>query len=322
MTACQSASPPRPVPFSIPPSVTALLSLSRLSLASRPRGESVRTLVSEVNLQLRKGEALGLIGGLGAGKTVLLQSLTGLLPPRIRITGGSALLDPGSPGEIDLSRFPAWRMRRLRRNRIAILCRDAAGQWNPKLTVRQHLRETLDLADLPSDRRAEADWMPTLYEAGLIEPENLLGLYPRQLPGVVLQRFTIAMGLLKGADLWIADEPTSDLDATGEDQILRLLRDLCEKRQFGLLFATHHFGVIGRLAHRVAVLFEGAIVETGEVDAVLRGPAHRYTRALLDCLPALGDRRSRLGEVDRVAERDALDTAGEARNSGETANPG
>jgi ABC-type glutathione transport system ATPase component len=289
------------------PPVSSLLSVSQLSLAIFGPGQPERVVVRDVSCELNRGEVLGFVGGVGAGKSMLLGSLSGLLPPRTRVVCGAAILDPGAGSETSLLRLSARARRGARRTRLALLHRNISDQWNPGLTVRQHLRESLALAGRARDLRREADWMPVLYEVGLIEPESLLGRCPRELPDALLQRFSIAMALMKGADLWIADEPTSALDATGEDQILRLLRELCERHQFGLLAATHHFGVIDRLADRVAVLFEGAIVETGPVGELLRRPRHRYTRALLNCLPRLGEHRPRLGEIDRVAERDAID---------------
>jgi peptide/nickel transport system ATP-binding protein len=266
-------------------------------------------MTRDLSLALRKGEILALAGGPGSGKSTLLRSLTGLLPRGLRFQRGNAILDPGEKTEIDLLRAPAGQMRQLRRTRMALLFHHAAGQWNPRQTIRQHIRETLTLAGNPAELRSEESWRPALYEAGLIEPEALLARLPAALTDPILQRFAIALALLKGADLWIADEPTSGLDATSEDQILRLLRELCARHQIGLLLATDHFGVVNRVADRVAVLFEGAIVETGMAGDVLRQPSHPCTRALLDCLPRLGHRRAKLREMDRVSARESLAVA-------------
>ena len=289
--------------------VSRLLSIDQLTLAIAAPGEPERVVLRDISCHLDRGEVLGLVGGLGAGKSMLMRTLTGQLPAGTHLLRGGAFLDPDGGAGKNIPRLSARDLRDFRRGRLAVLSRDIASQWNPGLTLRQQLRESLALAGKDRERAVEADWIPVLCEAGLIEPESLLRRYPGELPDVILQRFAIAVALLKGADLWIADEPTSALDATGEDQILRLLRELCARHGFGLLVATHHFGVIDRLADRVAVLFEGAIVETGPVAGVLSDPEHRYTRALLDCLPRLGERRSRLGEIDRVAEREAIEGA-------------
>ena len=283
-----------------------LLTIDGLTLAcpDPSDGGGWREVLRQVTCEVAPGEVLGLVGGIGAGKTMLLQAVAGQLPAGTRWVSGSVELIPGP--ERSLHRLPAWMWRDLWRRRLAWLGRDVAAPWHPGLTMRRQLGEIVAAGARARELARESDWLPVLCETGLIEPESLLGRLPGELSDSILQRFAIGAGLLRGADVWIADEPTSALDATGEDQILRLLRELCARHRFGLLLATHHFGVIGRVADRVAVLFEGAVVETGPVARVLSQPAHRYTRALLDCLPRLGERRPRLGQVDRIAEREAL----------------
>lgn len=286
--------------------MSRLLSVNHLTVIRPQFRREPESLTRDLSLALRKGEILALAGGPGSEKSTLLRSLTGLLPGGLRFQRGNAILDPGEATEIDLLRASAGQMRQLRRTRLALFFHHPAGQWNPRQTIRQHIHETLALAGKPAGPRAEEAWRPSLYEAGLIEPEALLGRQPAALTDAILQRCAIALALLKGADFWIADEPTSGLDATSEDQILRLLRELCARHGIGLLLATDHFGVVNRVADRVAVLFEGAIVETGVTSEVLRQPSHLCTRALLDCLPQLGHRRTRLREMDRVSVRESL----------------
>ncbi len=287
--------------------MSPLLSVNDLTVTYPRRGEAAMIATRALTFQVGGGEVLGLVGGAGSGKSTALNALGGLLPGPARFYGGTALLDPGTDHEVDLLRARSRQWRRLRRRRIAIFFREVESQWNPRRTVRQHLRETLQLAGRGREWQRESEWMPVFYEVGLIEPENLLGRYPRQLPAVVLQRFLIGMALLKGADLWIADAFTSGLDATGGDQVLRLVRELVERHGIALLFGDSNLSVVERLADRVAVLYEGGIVETGGVTEVLSHPKSRYTRALLDSLPRLGEHRSRLTEIDRLAEREAIE---------------
>lgn len=212
---------------------------------------------------------------------------------------------------IDLYEERYRRLRRLRRGPVAYLFRDIQSQLNPRLTMRQHIRESIELAGKKKEFKDEQSWLPVLYEVGLVEPERLLGRYPDQLPDVLVQRLLIAMALIRGAEFLIADEPTSVLDATAERQILRLLRELCESRGLTILLLTHNFGILDGLADRVAVMFEGQIVESGPTDSLLGEPQSLYTRSLLNCVPRLGERRTRLGEVDHVAVRNEMKKAGE-----------
>lgn len=296
--------------------MSSLLSIRNLCVAFPPRVRRRPGLsLKGVTLDLHAGEVLGLIGGIGAGKTLLLQALTGLLPGGAKAVRGGAFLDPGRGTETELTRLPARRLEACRRRRLSVLFRDIRGQWNPVMTIRDQIREVFGLRDRRRPAPSETDWLPVLLEVGLGEPERLLDRRPGEVSELALQRLAIALGLLKGADLWIADEPTSVLESTGEDQILGLLRELCRRHRFGLIVATHHFGVIARVADTVAVLFEGEIVEQGPVAGVLSQPRHPYTRALQDCLPRLGRRRPRLGEIDRVSERSGL-AGGEAGPAG------
>lgn len=287
--------------------MTPRLSVNDLTITYPRPGEGALMATRALDFQVGAGEVLGLVGGAGAGKTTVLNAVAGLLPARARFLGGSALLDPGTGEELDLIRARSGQWRRLRRRRLACFFPEVESQWNPRRTIRQHLRETLQLAGRGREGQRESEWMPVFYEVGLIEPENLLGRYPRQLPGIVLQRFLIGMALLKGADLWIGDEFTSGLDATGEDQVLRLVRELVERHRIAFLLGSASLGVMERLADRVALLHEGGIVESGGVTEILSHPENRYTRAHLDSLPRLGEHRSRLAEIDRAAEREAID---------------
>lgn len=288
-----------------------LLEIFDLSIEFRPPPGEVEPVIAvrHISLSVNRGEIFALVGSTGSGKTATVLSLGGLLPPKGRVLTGKAVLrldeDENEEG-VDLLALRTRRRRKLRRGPMAYLFRDIGAQLNRRLTIRQHIRESIELAGKKKEFKDEKSWMPVLYEVGLVEPESMLGKYPDQLPEVTVQRLLIAMALLRGVELLVADEPTSDLDATAESQILRLLNELRESRGLTILLLTHNFGILKNLAGRVAVMFEGNIVETGPAEQILKKPKSGYTRALLDCVPKLGDRRERLGEVDHVAVRDRL----------------
>lgn len=284
-----------------------LLSIHDLTVIyPRPGAESAIAARS-VSLDLNRGEVLALVGTTGSGKSTLLSAVAGLLPPRAVLASGHAILDPGQDSEIDLVNARPMRRRKLRRRRMAHFRSDLSDQWNPQRTLRQHIREAIDLSGRGREWRSEKRWLETLYEVGLIEPERMLGRYPREVSALVQMRVRLAMALLAGADLWLMDEATAELDATGEDQVLRLLRELAPKFELGVLFATAKIQTIDRFAERVAIFYEGGVVESGRVSDLLQRPKNRYTRALLDTAPRIDINRERLGVIDRASERDAID---------------
>jgi len=302
--------------------VKPLLDIRDLSIAfPPPRGSKGRVLaVNEISFSVERGEVFALAGSTGSGKTAVALSLGGLLPPDGWVMEGAALLrlcEDEEASAIDLTEEPFCRLRKLRRGPMAYLFRDIRSQLNPRLTMRQHLRESIELAGKKKELKDEPSWLPILYEVGLVEPERLLGRYPDQLPEVLVQRLLIAMALIRGVEFLIADEPTSVLDAIAEKQILRLLRELGESRGLTILLLTHNFGILDGFADRVAVMFEGQIVECGPTASVLGKPRSLYTRSLLDGVPRLGERRPRLGEVDHVAVRDEVrESSGESTVAG------
>ncbi|MCB1229670.1 MAG: ATP-binding cassette domain-containing protein [Verrucomicrobiae bacterium] len=284
-----------------------MLKIQDLTVAYSRKGAAPAIALRGLTFDLRPGEVVALIGGVGSGKTTLLRLLAGRLPRGSEILGGRVMLVGEAESETDLLKLRSLSWRKLRRTRIATFFPRIGDHWNPERTLRQHLQEAIQLAGKTRELRSEKDWMPAFYDVGLIEPEQILGRYPGEVSALVQTRLLMAMALLTGADLWIADEATTSLDATGEDQVLRLFRELCAKHDLGLIFASADVGCIERLADRVLVLYEGGVVESGRVADLLSRPKNRYTRALLDTLPRLGERRSRLGEIDRSAVQDAMD---------------
>jgi oligopeptide/dipeptide ABC transporter ATP-binding protein len=250
--------------------------------------------VRGVDLDIWRGEVLGVIGESGSGKTVSMTALLRLLPDNARVTAntlafaGEPLLAP-SPAE-----FRAWRG-----GRLAMIFQNPTGAFNPAKTIGWHL-------DRIAERRVEIGRAPTtdsadkvrwLADVGIPKPERVLALYPHQLSGGMLQRALIAMVLALEPDVIVADEPTTNLDYLVERQILDLFRDLRARLSSAIVFITHDMAVAEELCDRIAVMYAGEVVETGLAEAMFKEPLHPYTRALVETAYELDRPTERLREI-------------------------
>jgi peptide/nickel transport system ATP-binding protein len=258
-----------------------LLEIEGLRTEIRRRKDSVRP-VDGVSLTVAQGETVGLVGESGCGKTMTAMSVLGLLPPGGRITAGSIRMNgtdlvPLSPSE----------MRKVRGRDIAMVFQDPMTSLNPTMTIGRQIagpvRVHLGSSRAAAMRRAEE----VLGLVGVPRPAERLGDYPHQLSGGLRQRVMIAMALACEPKLLIADEPTTALDVTIQAQILRLLDDLTERLNMGMLLVTHDMGVIAGRTDRVLVMYAGRIVEASSTDGLFSGPRHPYTEALLQSIPRL-----------------------------------
>jgi len=256
------------------------LMVSDLGLTLQRDGRAVPVLDS-LSLHVDQGEVLGVVGESGSGKTMTALSILRLLPRGARLTGsirldGQELLD-----------LTETEMRQVRGARVGMVFQEPVAALNPVFTVGVQLvaaiRAHRDLAR--SDARARA--VELLRTVGLPEPERRLRQYPHELSGGMCQRVMIAMAIASGARLLIADEPTTALDVTIQDEIVRLIRRLAVESQIAVLFISHDLGLVARLCHRMVVMYAGQIVESGPASELLRSPLHPYTRALLRCVPDL-----------------------------------
>lgn len=255
-------------------------------------------VVEDVDLDVRKGEFLGLIGESGSGKTVTGMALLRLLPENAVTTAacldfrGSALL------EMDDEAFRA-----LRGNHLAMVFQDPTGAFNPAKRIGWHLQRVFERTASKSAGHAERarDWRPSatelLREVGITHGAHVLAQYPHQLSGGMLQRALIALVLAFEPDLIIADEPTTNLDNIVERQILKLFRRLQRRLHSAFVFITHDMAVAASLCDRIAVMYAGRIVELGDTARIFRDPRHPYTQGLLATALALGESRGRLQEI-------------------------
>jgi len=257
------------------------LSVSSLSIAL-PSGGDRPQAVREVSFDVEKGEILCLVGESGSGKSVIAQAVMGLLPKTLPIRGGKILLD----GE-DLTAASPSRLRKLRGARMSMIFQEPMTALNPVMRCGAQLDEALAFHTplSPVERRRRI--LELLNEVALPDPQRMMASYPHQLSGGQRQRIMIAMALALEPALLIADEPTTALDVTTQAQILKLILQIQQKRGMAVLFITHDFGVVAEIAHRVAVLRLGELVELGTRDEVLRNPRHEYTRMLIGAVPTL-----------------------------------
>jgi peptide/nickel transport system ATP-binding protein len=258
-----------------------ILEVKNLSIAL-PSGGDRTAAVSKVSFNVGRGEILCLVGESGSGKSVIAQSVMGLLPKQLPVTAGQILLD----GE-DITHAPLSRLRELRATRMSMVFQEPMTALNPVMSCGEQLDEVLRQHTQLSAPERAAKVLAVLREVLLPEPERMVASYPHQLSGGQRQRIMIAMALVLEPKLLIADEPTTALDVTTQAQILKLIAELQAQHGTGVLFITHDFGVVAEIAHRVAVLRLGELVELGRKEDVLRRPQHDYTKLLMASVPTL-----------------------------------
>jgi peptide/nickel transport system ATP-binding protein len=266
------------------------------------RAENLRTVldgtngpvraVDGVDFEIRRGETFAIVGESGCGKTMTALSLMRLLPETGRIVSGSVEL-----AGTDVLALPEAAMRAVRGRRMAMIFQEPATSLNPVLTVGTQIREVLErhteLRGAAIDERVRS----LLDSVGVPDVARRAEEYPFQLSGGLKQRAMIAMALAAGPDLLIADEPTTALDVTIQAQVLELLRELQKKNGMAILLITHDLGIVAQMAHRVAVMYAGQMVEIAERDSFFRAPQHPYSRKLFEALPGSGKRGADLAVI-------------------------
>jgi len=266
-----------------------ILTVSGLKTVFRIGGRQVAA-VQDLDLSIAPGETLALVGESGSGKSVTSLSIMGLLPKRVGKVEEGSILFRGKSGEVqDLARIGDEALRCIRGNDIAMVFQEPMTSLNPVYTVGEQIAEPMRIHLGRSHREAAASAIKLLADVGIPDPERRARQYPHELSGGMRQRVMIAMALACDPVLLIADEPTTALDVTIQAQILDLLRKLQEERGMGILFVTHNLGVVAEVAHRVAVMYAGRIVETGRVAEVFAHPRHPYTTGLMRSVPKLGE---------------------------------
>ncbi len=245
--------------------------------------------VRGISFAVNRGETLGIVGESGCGKSLTALAVMDLLP-RTAIRSATRLNFAGE----DLLRTRERGMMNLRGDRMSMIFQEPMTSLNPVYTIGNQLEEAMRRHRRVSRAKARERAVFLLDKVGIPAAESRLKQYPHQLSGGLRQRVMIAMALMCGPELIIADEPTTALDVTIQAQILLLLASLQREFDMGAILITHDLGIVARVADRVAVMYAGEIVETGTVAQVFEAPLHPYTQGLLQCIPVPG--RTRPGE--------------------------
>jgi peptide/nickel transport system ATP-binding protein len=264
-----------------------------LGVVYRVRGRD-RQVLRGVTLTVQRGEAYGLVGESGCGKSTAALAIVQYLPRNGRVSAGRISID----GRDVLSRSRA-ELRAFRANDVSMVYQNPGTALNPAIRVGRQVAEVFTVRGVGRSE-AEERAVEALKLVQIADPSSVIQRYPHQLSGGMQQRVVIAMALAKDPALLILDEPTTGLDATVEAEVLDLVAALQAELHTSVLFISHNLGVIAKMCARVGVLYAGRLVEEGSVDAVLQDPRHPYTVGLLRCIPR-GGRRKDHGRLDTIA---------------------
>lgn len=278
-----------------------LLEIEDLSIGIDRGGKQVR-IAEGVNLTVSNGERVGLVGESGAGKSMVLRSIAGLLPRGVKVLSGEIRYD----GRNLLELRPAQRLK-LMGPEIAMVFQEPMTALNPLKRVGDQISEGAIRYQGLSRKAARALAVELMSYVGIPDPKTRATAFPHELSGGLRQRVMIAMAISLKPRLLLCDEPTTALDVTVQHQVLRLLEELCDEVGAALLFVTHDLAVINQTCRRLSVMYAGHVIETGATHEVLHDPRHPYTRGLLESAPDF-DRPERLlaaipGSAPNLAER-------------------
>ena len=249
--------------------------------------------VRGVDFYLNEQETLAVVGESGSGKSITMKGIMGILPKNGKVTEGTVMYN----GK-DLTKYTEREMQTIRGSEIAMVFQDPMTSLNPTMRIGKQIEEMLKAhkMDMTAEQR-KARAIELLSLVGISNPEQRYKQYPHQLSGGMRQRVVIAIALACDPKVLIADEPTTALDVTIQAQILDLMRDLQKKTKTSIIIITHNLGVVANIADRVAVMYGGKLVETGDVYEIFKNPCHEYTKGLLASIPKAHEKGNRLRAI-------------------------
>lgn len=268
----------------------ALLQLKNLKV-SFYHDKGTYQVVRGLDLILKKGEIVGILGESGSGKTVSLTSVMRLIDDSSGRTDSGEVIFQG----VDLLKLPEKELNRIRGKEISYIFQNSSEALNPYKTIGKQLGEVLRTHGFPNSRELILN---VLSEVGIDSADTVLGMHPFQLSGGQNQRIMIAQGILCKPVLLIADEPTSSIDASLQKTILDLLKDISVKNEMSVIIITHNFGVARYICDRLLVMYGGLIVEEGSMIDITDSPMHPYTRELIRCVESLDEEGDTMYTID------------------------
>ncbi len=248
--------------------------------------------VNGVDLYLKKGEILGIVGESGCGKSVTSLSIMQLVGHPGKIVGGEILFN----GE-NLVNAKEKRMRQIRGNKIGMIFQEPMTSLNPVFTIGNQLIEAILIHNKISKKEARMRAIEMLNLVGLPRADELIDEYPHQLSGGMRQRVMIAMAMVCKPEILIADEPTTALDVTIQAQILELMKKLNKETKTSIIMITHDLGVVAEMCDRIAVMYSGKVVEEGDTKSLFKNPQHPYTKGLIESVPDVRTKKDRLFSI-------------------------
>lgn len=244
-------------------------------------------VIRGVSFELHRGEILSIVGESGSGKSVTNMSLTKLIPEHVsRFTSGSVWFNDGKT-EINTLELTPKELRKFRGSKIAYIFQEPSVSLNPVMRIGAQIAEALKL-HRPEIKDRKKEVISLLDQVGIPESKTRYNSFPHEMSGGMQQRVMIAMALSCAPDILIADEPTTALDVTIQAQILDLLCELRETTKMSIILITHNLGVVSKVADRVLVMYDGTLLESAPVRALINNPQHPYTKALLKAVPQMG----------------------------------
>lgn len=278
-----------------------LLHIQNLRIAAMRKKQPALMLLDQVSLVAKRRQCLGIVGESGCGKSITANALLGLLPYPLRVMDGSADFSSKRFGQVNLLQLEESQLRALRGSEIAMIFQEPMTSLDPIFTIRQQMYEAIrfHFSQVPKDEMEER-CLHMLRKVHIPRPDQTLDSYPHQLSGGQLQRIMIAIALMNGPQLLIADEPTTALDVTIQHQILELMNELKQEQDAGLVMITHDLGVIAETSDHVAVFYAGHIVEEAPVAELFYQAAHPYTKGLLQSIASLSGREKQLYAIPGI----------------------